>query len=60
MSDTGETTSRCRGCDGSRYVTLPRAIMSMTTGEMGTVMAQSRCRHCRETPGRQRGFGPPA
>lgn len=60
MSDPRETTTSCRGCDGTGYVTTARGVMSMATGEVSTVMAPARCRHCRRAPGRQRGDGPPA
>jgi len=60
MPDRSDDWSTCRGCKGTGKVQVPRQFMSMQTGKVSTMMALARCPHCRETPGRQRGYGPPA
>lgn len=59
MAEQSSEGSTCRGCRGTGKVQTPRQFMSLKTGEVSTVMAAARCPHCRETPGRQRGYGPP-
>lgn len=60
MPDSAAEGSTCRGCGGTGRVQVPRQFMSLQTGAVSTVMAPARCPHCRETPGRQRDYGPPA
>ncbi|MEB3367828.1 hypothetical protein [Saccharopolyspora mangrovi] len=54
-----EEHSECRGCSGTGNIKVARRFMALDTGEVSTVMALARCPYCRETPGRQRGGGPP-
>ena len=54
-----EEDSECRGCSGTGNIKVARRFLALDTGRVSTVMALGRCPYCRETPGRQRGGGPP-
>lgn len=61
MADTADCPqwSMCPACCGTGYVECARAYRD-PAGTITTMIAETRCLHCRERPGYQRGTGPPA